>query len=67
LLPLLDDEREALMFGSIEAAASRGHKYRRKDYAYRCIVLALGEQFVLEQDLKLRDMSIDALKRKAMK
>jgi hypothetical protein len=62
LFPLLDDERKAPVFGSIEHAASVGYKYRRKDYAFRCVVQALGEQYTFDDDLQTRDRRIESLR-----
>jgi hypothetical protein len=62
LLPLLDDDESAPLFGSKEATMSKKLMYRRKDFAYRYASLILGRSPVFHRDPKDRDKDIEALK-----
>jgi len=64
LVPLLEDNDSAPLFGSEEATLSREYKYRRKDFAYRYISLLLGQSPTFSPDLKERNKSIESLKSK---
>jgi hypothetical protein len=62
LVPLLGDDNPAPLFGSQESTMSNKFKYRRKDFAFRYIVLLLGETPEFAPDPPERDKSIEGLK-----
>ncbi len=62
LAALLDDARPAPFFGSADATLSGG--YRRCDFAYRYLVLILGEQPAWDPSPDARDAAIAALKQR---
>ncbi len=64
---LLEEGENASLFGSEEATESKRFGYRSKDFAYRYIMLILGEQPTFHADPKERDKDIDALKAKLKK
>jgi hypothetical protein len=67
LVPLLSDTNGAPLEGSEDAAISSRYKYRRKDFAYRYIMLIREEQPAFHADPKERDKNIEALKAKLKK
>jgi hypothetical protein len=62
LRPLLDDTREAPLFGSEAATLSAIHQYRRADFAYRYASLILGLRPAFRPDPPARDEDIRQLK-----
>jgi hypothetical protein len=62
LVPILDDDSLAQLYGSEESTISIAYGYRRKDYAYRYASLILGKSPVFRADPKQRDKDIEALK-----
>ena len=58
LVPLLDDDRPAPLFGSEPAAMSSLYRYRRKDFAYRYIALLTGRHPEFDADPRERDAEI---------
>jgi hypothetical protein len=62
LVPILDDDSPAHLYGSAEATYSIVYGYRRKDFAYRYASLILGKSPVFRADPKERDKDIEALK-----
>jgi hypothetical protein len=67
LTPLLEDSTPASLYGSEAGTMSEHYKYRRKDFAYRYVMLILGEQPTFHADPKERDNDIEALKAKLKK
>ncbi len=61
LIPLLDDAREAFLFGSETATLSITYQYRRKDFAYRYLCLIRGSQPQFDADPRVRDRAIAEL------
>lgn len=62
LRPVLDDKKDALLFGSEEATISRGYGYRRCDFAFRYIQLIRGKKPVFEEKPAERDKLIQECK-----
>lgn len=62
LLPLLEDRRLAPLYGSETAALSDLYRYRRCDFAYRYLILALGEEPVFDAEPTARDTRIATLR-----
>lgn len=62
LIPLLDDARPAPLFGSEEATLSSMYHYRRKDFAYRYIMLILGQKPMFDASPDARDVKFAQLK-----
>jgi len=62
LAPILNDSKDALLFGSKEATASTVYSYRRKDFAYRYASLILEHSPSFSSDVKERDKRIESLK-----
>lgn len=63
LIPILDDEREAPLFGTEEATMSSIYKYRRKDFAYRYVSQILGLEPLFASDPKERDEIIESFRK----
>jgi hypothetical protein len=63
LKAILDDEREAPLFGTEEATMSSTYRYRRKDFAYRYILLALGRPSRFRPVPSERDQDIRELQK----
>lgn len=61
LQKLLQDRRETLALGSIDATGSLIQRYRRCDWAYMYVVFILGRKPVLPHDLAERDKLIAEL------
>jgi len=61
LLPLLDVEDAAPLWGSKEATISHVYKFRRNDFAYRYAMLVLGEAPVFHDETGERNKAIAAL------
>jgi hypothetical protein len=62
LVPILDDNGHAYLYGSEESTISIVYGYRHKDFAYRYASLILGKSPVFRADPKERDKDIEALK-----
>jgi hypothetical protein len=62
LTPLLDDKRSAELLGSEMATISQLYNYRRADFAYRYVCLALDLPYSFEAEPRDRDGQIDRLK-----
>jgi len=62
LRKLLDDRREARLFGSETATLSRLYGYRRNDFAYRYLALIRGDTPLFDPSPTARDREIERLK-----
>jgi hypothetical protein len=67
LIPILDCEESAELFGSEEATISLTRQYRRKDFAYRYIMIILKTEPLFDSDPKQRDEEIKFLKKEIAK
>lgn len=63
LIPILHDANEAPLWGSADATASHGYGYRRKDFAYRYVLLIRGEKPFFDAAPDTRDERIIRLQR----
>jgi hypothetical protein len=61
LTKLLEDGTRARHFGSAERTKSEAYAYRRKDFAYRYVLLILGKKPEFSGDVKQRDKAIEKL------
>jgi hypothetical protein len=64
LKPLLRDDRPAPLFGSEPATLSNSYRYRRKDFAYRYVMLLNGDTPAFDADPAVRDAAIARLAEK---
>ena len=67
LIPILEDETRAPLFGSESATISKKFSFRRKDFAFRYISIIIDSNPRFDSDVAIRNKDIEVLKAKLSK